>query len=206
MSLRVRQIVNNPVQSNCFIVYDPFKYEDCIVIDPGSNDNSHVEFFLSSCGLKPSYIIITHEHFDHCWGVDKIRGIYGSKLICSSVCSDRIQDAKKNLSLFYDQKGFEINAANYIISELGNKLEWHDNPIIFKETPGHTDSSISIIINNMIFTGDALIKDVRTVTKLLTGSARDQKITEEFFKSLKGKGFIIYPGHGDIFDFDSYTL
>lgn len=206
MSLEVKQIVNNPVQSNCFIIYDIRKCTDCIVIDPGSDDNSLLDAFLSSYNLNPIYVLITHEHFDHCWSVDKVRFKYGSKLICSSICSMRIQDAKKNLSLFYDQKGFELNAADYTVSAISDKLEWHGNSITFKETPGHTDSSISIIINNMIFTGDALIKDVKTVTKLLTGSASDQKITDEFFKSLKGNGFIVYPGHGDIFNLDSYNL
>ena len=68
--LKVKRIKNNPIDSNCYVIYDKALGDDCIIVDPGSEDNSNLYDLLNSENLYPQYIILTHEHFDHCWGVD----------------------------------------------------------------------------------------------------------------------------------------
>ena len=74
---------------------------------------------------------------------------------------------------------------------------WNERTIVFVPTPGHTSDSMSFIIENNIFTGDALLKDFPTVTKLPSGNEKMQKETENFINSLHG--FNAWPGHGDAF-------
>lgn len=202
MSLFVIQFINHPITSNCFLVFDNEEKDGCIIIDPGTADDKELVERIENLKLKPEYIILTHEHFDHCWGVNVLRKQFDVKLLCSKECSDRIQSSKKNLSLFHDQIGFAIEKADVIVSG-GSVLDWHAKNIKFFDSKGHTDSSLSIQINECLFTGDALIKNQATVTKLLTGSKEEQKKTNNFFYSLKGKSIKIYPGHGEIFDLDS---
>lgn len=73
--------------------------------------------------------------------------------------------------------------------------------IMILRTPGHSKGSISMVVNNVIFTGDALIPGIKTVTKLPSASIDEQIKSESFFKTLEG--YIIYPGHETPVKFDT---
>lgn len=47
--------------------------------------------------------MLTHEHFDHITGIERLRSRTNSKIICSKVCAERICDSKKNLSFYYGE-------------------------------------------------------------------------------------------------------
>lgn len=205
--LEVKQIKNTPIDSNCFVIFDKEKVNDCIVVDPGSEDNSLLYELLKSEGLNPQYIILTHEHFDHCWGVNQLREDYPSvKLVCSADCSEAIQNRKKNYSVFHQQPGFDVGAAEIELDKIGWKLDWNDYLLLFYPAQGHTASGVIFIIGSYIFTGDELIKGIKTVTKLKTGSIEKLSESTVFLESLKGKGMIVCPGHGESFGLDNYSL
>lgn len=197
--LCVERVVNEPISSCCYVIYDSEINSRCIIIDPGSENNDNLYEVIDSRYLLPEYIVLTHEHFDHCWGVNDLRNRFPkAKLICSIECSEAIQKEKRNCSVFYDNtKAFVVKPADIITQDIGEALVWNKHTIRFVPTPGHSFSSISIMIDNNIFTGDALIPGVKTVVKLPTGSAILQKETEKFFQTLKNYHF--YPGHGEPF-------
>lgn len=58
----------------------------------------------------------------------------------------------------------------------------------------------------MLFIGDTLIKDVRTVTKLRTESKEKLEETLSLLEGYKGNGLIVYPGHEEAFALDEYDL
>ena len=204
--LEVIHIENSPVPSNCYIIFDKACRENCIVVDPGSEDSNKLFGTLESIGLIPQYIILTHEHFDHCWGVNAIREKYPNvKLICSAECSNTIQDKKKNYSVFYEQPGFNVGSADIII-ENGDNFTWNDNIISFVFAQGHSASGVIFIIDNYIFTGDEFIKGVKTVTKLKTGSKEKLRISLKFLASQQGNNLIVCPGHGEMFYLDDCVL
>lgn len=187
---------NHPVDSNCYILHQAGK-EKCVIIDPGTNGSEDVIQFLESNGLTPVYIILTHEHFDHIWGVQSLVDKYQCKVICSGLCGHRISIAKCNLSFFHDQVGFTVNVDTMSSESLPNGISFHDSQILFKNTPGHTDSCMCIIIGGLLFTGDTLIPGEKTVTKLPTGSKVALKSTLLWMKKLfTENNFTVYPGHG----------
>lgn len=203
--IKVHKLENTPIPSNCFVVHEE-SVNDCIIIDPGSEDESLLFDFLDSNLLTPKFIILTHEHFDHCWGVNGLRKKYNNiKLVCSSECSYTIQDKKKNYSVFYEQPGFEIKAADIVIEE-DCSLELNDLIVSFTLAKGHSASGMIFSIKNYIFTGDELIKGLRTVTKLKTGSKEKPQESIGFLRKLKGRGMIVCPGHGETFEMDKYDL
>ena len=205
--LQVKQIINTPIDSNCFVIYNKEKGVDCIIVDPGSEDNSHLYELLKSEGLNPQYIVLTHEHFDHCWGVNQLRSDYASiKLICSHTCSVAVQNRKKNYSVFYQQPGFDVANADVELDDVGWELDWHDYEVAFYPAFGHTLSGVMFVIENYVFTGDELIKGMKTVTKLKTGSKDKLLESVGFLESLKGKGMMVCPGHGESFGLDNYNL
>lgn len=205
--LRLKQIVNAPISSNCFVLYDKAVGNDCIIVDPGSKDNQKLYNLLEREKLTPSYIILTHEHFDHCWGVNDLRNKYKEiKLVCSSFCSEAIQDKKKNYSVYNEEPGFEIKPADVILDEMNWEIKWHEYILSFKSAPGHSDSGIVFFIDNLLFTGDSLINGIKTVIRLKTGSKSKLKTTIQMISEEKGKGLKACPGHGLIFKLDDCDL
>lgn len=205
--LTIHQIINTPVPSDCFVLYDKAAGRECIVVDPGSENNSQLYQYLEKAQLIPDYIILTHEHFDHCWGVNDFRDKYPKvKLVCSRICSDAIQSGKKNYSVFHQQPGFEIKPADIILDDISWRLAWNGQEIIFHSAQGHSAAGIVFFIGNYVFTGDTLIKDIKTVTKLKTASKEKLRETLSMLEAEKGKGLVVCPGHGEMFELDSYDL
>jgi len=192
----VHTFKNHPVDSNCYILYQAGK-EECVIIDPGTNGSEDVIQFLVSNELIPGYIILTHEHFDHIWGVQALVDKYQCKVICSGLCGHRISVAKSNLSLFYDQVGFTVKVDTIPSESMSDGFSFYDSQIVFKSTPGHTDSGICILTGDLLFTGDTLIPGEKTVTKLPSGSKSAFSSTLSWMKELFiADNYTVYPGHG----------
>ena len=205
--LQVKQIINTPIDSNCFVIYDKEKGNDCIIVDPGSEDNTRLYELLKSEGLNPQYIILTHEHFDHCWGVNQLVEKYHLPIVCSQLCAEAIKHEKRNCSVFYDNMdAFIIKSETICVESINNTLDYNGHKLVFFYTPGHTDASISFVVDKYLFTGDTLIKDEKTVTKLPTGSVEKLKETVTFLAKLKGRGLKVMSGHEEEFLLDDYDL
>ena len=205
--LTVHSIVNLPVTSNCYVLFDKAVGNDCIIVDPGSKDEIELFDYLRNEVLTPRFIILTHEHFDHCWGVNQLVDQFHIPIVCSQLCADAIKNEKRNCSVFYDNKeAFIINCETISTESIDYTLEYYGHEIVFFKTPGHTDASISFIVGGFLFTGDTLIKDERTVTKLPTGSMTRLKESKELFRSMQGKEYMICPGHGETLLLDDYFL
>ena len=205
--LDIIRIENSPVKSNCFVVFDKSFSNGCLVVDPGSEDDHRITTAIQNNQLTIDYIFLTHEHFDHIWSVNAILGKFPkARLVCSKICGEKIIDRKKNCSLFYDQIGFELPKPTLITDELTAGIRWNNHTISFMDTPGHSEGSICIAVDKNLFTGDTLIPNEKTVTKLPGGSVKDIKQTMEKLQLLKGKNLIIHPGHGDSFLLDDYDL
>lgn len=203
MDVLIKKITNKPIDSNCFVICFPKNSNSCIIVDPGTEDCSELIKFINRKNLIPGYLILTHEHFDHIWGVNKLKKLYECKVICSKSCSEKIINRKKNMSVFYDQVGFELNNAELVIEDINYCLKWNGLNISFIKTPGHTDSSICFYIDNNLFTGDTIIKGLKTVVKLPTGNKEDLFETiEKLKKQFINKQIIIHAGHGESFNFD----
>ncbi len=202
MNVLIETIPNKPVDSNSFVIYMQ-EEGPCIIIDPGTEDCTDLIKFIKKTKLKPEYIFLTHEHFDHIWGVNKLKELYSCKIVCSLDCSIKIISKKKNMSLFYDQVGFETYPADIHIEDIDNRLEWNGKKIEFISTKGHTDASICILIDNNLFTGDTIIKNIKTVIKL-PGGSKTKLLESLSLLNIKftGKQIIIYSGHGESFLYD----
>ena len=149
----VKKIVNKPVNSNTYIlsnIQSPY----CLIIDPGSIDISEIICYINKIGKIPSAILLTHEHFDHIYGVNKLFNFNCDiSIYASQKTLERIQDRRKNLSLYFDQIGFEILNSNFIVIKTEEiKIDIFNIRIL--KTIGHTDSSLSFLIDGKLFTGD----------------------------------------------------
>lgn len=201
----VKKIVNSPISSNCYVIHT-INNSNCIVLDPGSIDNKLLLEYLKENNLSPNLVILTHEHFDHIWGIADLQNKYSFNLLCNQVCANAISNPKKNLSIFHDQIGFAINHDFETVESLNFQINWFENKIVFMNTPGHSDGSICIKINENIFCGDLMIQNKKTITKLPGGSKDKFNNSIRNLKKANNPDSIIYSGHGEIFYFKDYFL
>jgi len=163
------------------------------MIDPGSKNSSKIE---KTVGKKEvDYIFLTHEHFDHIWCADKIRQKYNAKLCCHFDAAEAITNNKKNMSLFYNQTGFELAPPDILLNDR-QIINWKGMEIEIIHTPGHTNGCICIKIENNLFTGDTIIKNVPTITKLPGGSKTKQQKSMEKLVKMGFSNYNLFYGHG----------
>lgn len=198
MEIIVKTVINSPVDSNCHIIFEK-KSKNCVVVDPGTSDCIELINVLNDLKLVPRYIVLTHEHFDHIWGVNNLKDIYCCQIVCSKICSERIVLRKKNLSVFHNNVGFETYPADLVLGKRDN-LKLNNLEFFFFETPGHTDGSICFSIQDKLFTGDTIIMNNKTVTKLPGGCKIKLKESLDYIYSLYfNTEMTIYSGHGNSF-------
>lgn len=196
--LKVERFVNQLMTSNCYIVFDDVTLR-CIVIDPGSEKSQREIEFIEVHRLKLDYIIMTHEHTDHNWGVNTLREKYKSaKLVCSESCNKFVKKTSRFYFLFYyddPDYRYEIESADIRISKQEDSIEWDGQQIHFLMTPGHSHGSMCVDIDNMLFSGDTIM----SAKPYFNGrDSNEQEWKESVEKVLRGynQSIIVYPGHG----------
>ena len=156
-------------------------------------------------------IILTHEHMDHVFGLEELRGRTGAPVISTAECSTRMGDRRQNLSLVYDMlvyaytgtvtkkrhRPFTCSPADITFDDR-YCFEWIGHTFDITRCPGHSPgSSIIIMDNTCAFTGDYLSKDTPDNLGLLGGSEEEYRtITEPWINSRLVPGMSVYPGHG----------
>ena len=198
MDITIKQFKGAEWVSNCYILYYKDINRNCIIIDPGSVDITDYVEYIEQNGLYPEFMIITHRHFDHFAGANDFRKKYPNvRLLCSEGCNVAIQSPRLNCSALTNKlKAFVLDPAEETF-EGSLSIIWNEHTISFVPTPGHTEDSISVLIDGNVFTGDALLKNSPTITKLPSGNRKTQKATELFLQTLHD--YKAWPGHGEAF-------
>lgn len=200
--LKIEKIINKPVPSNTYIIYDT-EVDKCLVVDPGTEDCSELLKFVSDKNIQPEFIILTHEHFDHVWGCNTLRDKFGTKIICSKICAEKIGIPQNYFNLLYNNKNevFRIDHTDIIIEEINYEFDWNGLSFSFINTSGHSSSSICCALNDCLFTGDTIMKGYKPFIKQRhEGSIEELKTSLNFiFNSFRSQEIKVYPGHGECF-------
>ncbi len=147
---------------------------EVVIIDPVLETVERDLLFILQAGLKLKYILETHLHADHITGAGNIRKQTGVQTAMSARAGVDCAD-------IFLKDGAEIFLGKQKIKVL--------------ETPGHTDSCVSYLFRDMIFSGDALLIRGCGRTDFQQGSSR------KLFASVHEKIFtlppetIVYPAH-----------
>ncbi len=197
-ALNIVTIKNKTFQSNSYII-ETDNCQSVIVIDPGEIDAVDILDYLKREKRNVEYLLVTHEHFDHIAGIIKLKKAYDCRIVASRETSLRMTDPKKNFSKYFDGTGFSIPPADIICNENNWFLEWNDISVRCINTPGHSPGSICFIINGLLFSGDTLLKDLKTVIKIPAGNKKAlEKSIDKIFELIPQSTKIL-PGHGEDF-------
>lgn len=199
--IEVKRFVNSPVPSNTYLVSIE-NTRSCIVIDPGSKEEPELMAYINEKGLNVDYILLTHEHFDHCWGVNELIEKTEAKVVCMQNCKDKVLQPSNYFNKFYfnSEEEYSVDRVDYVVEDLDCVLNWNGTNIRFIETKGHSPGGMCINIENTLFTGDTLLLNTKPVLMKRLGSSKvDYKesvmrVFDEFPEET-----IVCPGHGESF-------
>lgn len=200
--MQIHRNINELMTSNCYILWDEYTLHS-IVIDPASENSSEEIELVTKNSLVVDYIILTHEHTDHTWGVNSLLKLYDAKVVCSELCKQGLsRETSAYFNYYFDNVdySYSVSQVDFTVEELGMSLSWNNKTIRFMHTPGHSKGSICIKIDNMLFTGDTLIPYPPFFNK--RGSNREEWINSvKELIELCDENDIVYPGHGDKLEF-----
>ncbi len=168
-----RQLIDKETSTYTYIIADEDSKE-AIIIDPVKENLERDLNLIKELGLSLKYSLETHIHADHITSSDSLR----KQTSCETAANEKAN----------------IECANIKLHD-GDKLTFGKYSIKAISTPGHTNTCMSFIIENMVFTGDALLIRGNGRTDFQNGSAGDlyESITKKLFKLPENT--IIYPGH-----------
>lgn len=180
------------LMANCYVAIDD--HLKCLVVDP-SCDYDGVINYINKNHLSCQGILLTHTHFDHMRGIDRIAkalkvplyigindvvGLTDTKYNCSELC---------DCSVVIETKPTEVCD--------GEVLSILDEPLQVIETPFHTKGSVCFYFSQseLLFSGDTLFRGCIGRSDLPSSIARQTKNSiEKLF--LLPDTVKVFPGHG----------
>lgn len=202
----VTKFVNSRFTSNTFIL-SHLEHDDVWIVDPGDTEPI-LDWMQMHQKTSVTGILLTHAHFDHIYGVNEILSHFPECVVyvANEYGLNALHNPKINGSKYTEEGPIEI-AGNAKVECYSDTMQlWEGVKMSTIITPGHSDDSQCLLVDGMLFTGDTLIKDVRTVTKLRGGSVKKLEESVKMLEALKGNHTQVLPGHGDEFELDDYDL
>ena len=196
--IQIHDITNSIFTSKTYILFREGE-DKAWLVDIG--DIEPVLAFLKEKGLWVAGVFISHAHFDHIYGLEALADRFPEcKVFCTEDCKEALASEKLNMSKYH---GTPISYCrdNMVVVHEGESLRLFDGEpeMEFYETPGHNPGCLTMVIGEMIFTGDAYIPGVGANTKLPKADKELAKQSlERIFKLAEGKR--ILSGHETIQD------
>ena len=204
--MHIKTFTYNLIDAKMYILLEE---TSALVIDPNISEDA--VRMLNKCGIENIKVILTHEHYDHISGVEWLRRQFECEVYCSQKCNANMQSPILNGSkyfkaLFFDKGAEKMKEASEVkpmvcyadvIFKGEKKFVWKEHEIIMTETPGHSQGSICILIDNKyLFTGDSLLKDFPVITRLPGGSKKAYEEKTLPYLDSMDRDIYVYPGHG----------
>lgn len=161
----VKEIVNSIFTSKTYIIYREGESKAWLV-DIG--DIEPVIAFCNEKGLSIEGVFLTHGHFDHIYGLKSLMEHFPQcKVFATEYCKKALASDKMNLSRYHGSS-FSYEGENVeVVHEGESMVLFEEEPEMnFYETPGHNPGCLTMVLGDMIFTGDAYIPEVGTNTQL----------------------------------------
>jgi glyoxylase-like metal-dependent hydrolase (beta-lactamase superfamily II) len=196
MQLKIERLINPYKESNTYLL--SIGDSQLVMIDYGNYPIHLLNEYIKKNKKKLVAVILTHEHSDHCSGINELAKHHKFDLYCSLACAANIANEKQNLSCYIPSfTPFKILLEKQIIHD-GELLNLGGFAFEIMLTPGHSPGGISIFVENYVFTGDTILES----KKSYLGFPHSNKI--EFQTSItkllnRIQHETIFPGHGSEF-------
>ncbi|MBN1175487.1 MBL fold metallo-hydrolase [Candidatus Woesearchaeota archaeon] len=190
----IKRVVEPSLQENTYVLISE---DDCVIIDPGSDDDTILaQIHKLIAGKRLRGVLYTHCHFDH------IRG--GRYFNADQYMSEEdIDDLPLQSSRAKMMWGVDFKEPENIKPLTKQIILGGFNFTVF-QTPGHTNGSVCFVLNKsqklnlsnpVMFSGDTLFKG--TYGRIDLGGNGAQMTASLKFLSTLPPETVFYPGHGE---------
>lgn len=192
--IKIGRLTLGVCQTNCYFLYREGQKE-VVFVDPADRGDSIYEA-LQEKGFVVAGILLTHGHFDHIGGAEKLRELSGAKIYALDAEEALCLDAGLNVS---KMAGRACTVQPDVLVKDGEEITVAGICCKVIATPGHTGGSCCYYVAEAGFlvSGDTLFQESVGRTDFPTGSM------SEIVRSIKEKLFClppdtkVYPGHGE---------
>lgn len=190
--MKVIRITGGLLPTNCYILTDDATGATA-VIDPGFEEQELTDAVFAAGTENVKAVLLTHGHFDHIMGVNKLKSLTNAKIYIYSDDMQFTADDSLNLSFMAAPLRVGAFTADVALNN-GDIIELGSLRIRVLHTPGHTIGSCCYLVENAIFTGDTLMKCSCGRTDFPTGSYPQMLDSLKKIENLEGD-YHVYPGH-----------
>lgn len=162
--MKIKEFYDEDTFTLTYIVHDE-KTKDAVLIDPVLNYDPKaskisfeqldtLESYIKENELKLIYSIETHAHADHLSSSAELKSRFPGVKI---VIGEKIKEVQSIFKTVFNFKDFHSDGSQFdILVKDKEVLKAGSLEVKFIETPGHTPACTSVLIEDAVFTGDAL--------------------------------------------------
>lgn len=192
--MKVDTIVQNYIGSNTYVVH--LTENDVIIIDAGASLENVLEIVK---GKNVHGIFITHAHFDHILCLQDYLERFGCPLYISKNGLHKLGDSNANLSKMFLGIDLEIVVNNDIVVVHDNDtLEIANKKIKVIETTGHSNCSMSFLVEDILFVGDVVFEN--GVGRIDFPDSNKEELYQSISHLKQQPYSHVYAGHGKDFN------
>lgn len=178
------------IGTNCYIFWEESSRK-CAVVDPGDH-GERVADFIRGQGLEPVAILLTHSHFDHILGIPGLRAVWPQLPVYCHPAD--VDESRKTVSMFGSTFPTVSAFGGIVPYTDGSRVEVGGITAEVISTPGHTPGSVTLKVEDVLFTGDTLFRGSVGRTDLEGGDFGALMGSLRKLAKLEGN-YRVYPGH-----------
>lgn len=189
MQFEIKTLLSTPLATNNYLLVG----NDFAVLVEATASVEQIERALD--GRKLDAIFLTHSHFDHASNLENILKAFDAKCYMNEKCFEKIVHHEKQ---FYGDRAFSVEGCDdkIIFVRDGDEIEVGGEKFLCLGTPGHTDDSMSFVVQDKIFVGDLIFRGGFGRVDLPSGNDAQEEESIEKVLSFP-TNYKIYPGHGE---------
>ena len=187
----------SPFQENTYVIADDATGE-AVIIDPGCYEQAEKEElsrFIDSRKLTVKYVLLTHAHLDHVFGVAYVKRKYGVKVYLHEKDKVIYDDVPTRCAL-YGLRGYEHFELDAFLKE-GDQIRFGNTVLEVIFVPGHAPGHVAFVnhADRYVVGGDVLFRESVGRTDFPYSNHADliNSIKTKFFTL--PDDYVVYPGH-----------
>jgi glyoxylase-like metal-dependent hydrolase (beta-lactamase superfamily II) len=187
----------SPFQENTYVITDEATRE-AVIIDPGCYEQEEKETlckFIDDHKLTVKYLLLTHAHLDHVFGVAYVKRKFGVKSYLHQQDMVIYNDVPTRC-LLYGLRGYEHSEIDAFLSE-GDRFRFGNTALDVIFVPGHAPGHVAFVnhADHYVVGGDVLFRGSVGRTDFPYCNPADllDSIRTKFFTL--PDDYIVYPGH-----------
>ncbi len=197
-NLSLVRFTNTIYSSNTYLIHSEGS-EDAWLIDCGDTEPILTYLFQRSLNLRG--VFLTHVHYDHIYGLPILsQRISTCTVYTSETGVINLRDPKYNFSKYHGASFSYPTDGVHVLKDQEKIDLLNGYELQSYSTPGHDWSCLTFRIDDFLFTGDAFIPGIKTVTTFPKSNKKQAEDSLNVINKLISEQTIICPGHGTLFE------